>query len=134
MAVRAARGTHAALRNELGVVNMPSRAIAAVLLRAKAAVGHDELYNLACEYDATMFKSKRHFKHCLKMMKNSERIRIRSVGPQYPGASKLGFVVELTRRGTVAYTRYLGENPPLPSSEETEQGEETAPSLANAIQ
>lgn len=133
MAVRAARGTAGALRSELGVVNMPSRAIAAVLLRAKSAVGHDELYNLSCEYDSDMFRSKRHFKHCLRMMKTSERIRIRSVGPQYPGASKLGFVVELTRRGTAAYSKYLGENPPLPSDVADDETE-SPPSLSNAIQ
>ncbi len=116
-----------ALRSRVGEVNMPTRAIAAVLLRARGSpVTPDDLYAQSNEYG--LFNSKRHFKHCLKMMKNMERVRVKSLGPQYPGASKLQFGVELTRRGTQAYTRYLGENPPLPPDYTTD-----SPGLADAL-
>lgn len=104
----------AALRSTIGEVNMPTRAIAAVLLRARGApVTPEELYTQSNEYG--LFNSKRHFKHCLKMMKGMKRVQVKSMGPQYPGASRLQFSVYLTRRGTAAYTRYLGETPPLPA-------------------
>lgn len=122
------RAALAELRNTYGVVNMPTRAIAAVLLRAKAAVPHEELFERANEY--SLFHSKRHFKHCLKMMKLQKRVRVICNGPQYPGASRLAFSIELTRRGGTIYTRYLGEEPPLPQLQDNEDG---APGLGDAI-
>lgn len=67
---------------------------------------------MADEYG--LFNSRRHFKHCLKMMKQMHRVRVRCTGPEYPGASRRGFVVELTRRGDKVYKHYLGDEPPLP--------------------
>lgn len=106
-----------------GVVNMPSRAIAAVLLKAKSPMPRDELFEQASEYG--MFNSKRHFKHVLKMMKKQNRIRMLCKGPEYPGSSKLAFEVALTRRGDTIYTRYLGNEIPPPIDQDP-------PSLANA--
>lgn len=91
---------------------MPTRAIAAVLLRAEGAVPHQELYTMADEYG--LFNSRRRFKHCLKMMRQIHCIRVRCTGPEYPGASTRGFVVELTRRDDAVYKHYLGETPPPP--------------------
>lgn len=119
----AARPSVQALRNTHGVVNMPTRAIAAVLLKNRVPVPHDELYELSDEYG--LFKSKRHFKHCLKMMKQQDRVQVICNGPEYPGASRLSFSVKLTRRGDAIYTRYLGTDVPNPT-------EDDAPSLTNA--
>lgn len=119
----AATASVQALRAARGVVNMPTRAIAAVLLRARAPVSHEELYRLSDEY--ALFYSRRHFKRCLRMMRDMQRVRIRSTGPQYPGANKQHFVVELTRRGETVYENYLGASPPLPhvaDADDTPQG------------
>lgn len=109
----AARVSVRALRDVRGVVNMPTRAIAAVLLQTRRPIPHEELYDRANEYG--LFNSRRHFKHCLKMMKGQDRVRVICDGPRYPGASRRAFSVELTRRGDAIYTRYLGEKPPPPS-------------------
>lgn len=113
-ALRAARG-----------VNMPSRAIAAVLLRAPGPVAHDELYSSAAEYG--LLKSRRHFKHVLKLMKGMKRLEVICLGPERPGSAKRAFSVKLTRRGQTIYTRYLDEDGA------GGQGEERAPGLQDAL-
>lgn len=118
-----ARPSVRALRDARGVVNMPTRAIAAVLLKDGAPVKHDELYERSAEYG--LFNSKRHFKHCLKMMKLQKRVQSICLGPSYPGSSRNAFSVTLTKRGQTVYTRYLGADIPSPDDEDP-------PSLANA--
>jgi hypothetical protein len=106
-------------------VNMPTRAIAAVLLKADGPVQCRELYTLSSEYG--LFQSHRHFKHVLRMMKSQKRVQIMTGPPELAGGSKLSFKARLTRRGQLIYTQYLGgEIPPPPAKE--------APSLANAAE
>lgn len=91
-----------------GVVNMPSRAIAAVLLKAREPVQNRVLYERASEYG--FFASHRHFKHVLRMMKNMERVHVIAGPPEKPGGNKLTYKTKLTRRGERIYTHYLGED------------------------
>jgi hypothetical protein len=66
--------TAKAARAARGVVNMPSRAVAAVLLRADEPVPNGQLYAEAREYG--LLQSHRHFKHVLKMMKLQRRVQV----------------------------------------------------------
>lgn len=99
-----------------GAVNMPSRAIAAVLLRASAPVRNRDLYFQAKEYGN--IQHHKHFKHVLKMMKVQERVRIIPGPPEKIGGRKLTYCTQLTRRGEAVYTEYLGEDVPLPGDGE----------------
>lgn len=67
-------GSVAAARAVRGAVNMPSRSIAAVLLRAEAPVANGALYAAAREYG--LLRSHRHFKHTLRMMKEQRRVQV----------------------------------------------------------
>jgi hypothetical protein len=106
-------------------VNMPTRAIAAVLLRADEPVLYRDLYLRSSEYG--LFQSHRHFKHVLRMMKGQRRVQVMTGPPERAGGSKLSFQVRLTRRGELIYSQYLGNEIPPPPPKE-------APSLANATQ
>lgn len=119
----ATRQSVRALRDARGVVNIPTRAIAAVLLKEGGPVRHEELYERSAEYG--LFNSRRHFKHCLKMMKLQKRVQNICLGPSYPGSSRNAFSVTLTKRGQTVYTRYLGSDIPSPMDEDP-------PSLTNA--
>lgn len=70
----AAATTAKAMRAVRGEVNMPSRAIAAVLLRSEEPVPNRQLFVEAHEYG--LLKSHRHFKHVLKMMKAQRRVQV----------------------------------------------------------
>ena len=128
VAKMARRPTVQELRNTVGILNMPTRAIAAVLLRHSRPMKHGDLCTEASEYG--LFRSKRHFKHVLKMMKLQRRIKVSSMGPAFPRSPKLAFSVNLTKRGEAIYTRYLGGDVQSPIEEENKN----PPSLANAMQ
>lgn len=96
----------------LGVVNMPTRAIAAVLLKEGAPVRNVDLYERASEYG--FFNSHRHFKHVLRMMKKMDRVQVIAGPPETPGGDKRSFRTKLTRRGENVYRYYLGDAYKLP--------------------
>jgi hypothetical protein len=112
-----------AARAVIGEVNMPSRAVAKVLLDAGGPVANRELYKLSAEFG--MFHSHRHFKHVLRMMKGQRRVQVISGPPDRPGGSKLTYRTKLTRRGEVVYSAYLGR--------ETPPAETPSPGLTDAI-
>lgn len=95
----------AAARAVRGVVNMPSRSIAAVLLRSDAPVANGALFAGAREYG--LLKSHRHFKHTLRMMKEQRRVQVIPGPPvrhhvsffkRRGGLRNLDRVVEMQRR------------------------------------
>lgn len=53
--------------------------------------------------DTGMFRSKRHFKHCLKLMKSKNRVQIVCQGPTEIGSPNLKFAVKLTGKGQRTY-------------------------------
>mmetsp|Transcript_16283 Transcript_16283/g.33046 ORF Transcript_16283/g.33046 Transcript_16283/m.33046 type:complete len:92 (-) Transcript_16283:1110-1385(-) len=64
----------AKLRALQRVVNMPSRAVAAALLRRHPdPISHRDLFHVAKEVDAELVGSKRHFKSVLRFMKDQVR-------------------------------------------------------------
>lgn len=90
------------------ICNMPTRAIASVLLKQeKEMMDHADLFEEAEK--SGLMRSRRHFKHCLRMMKNQKRICIICNGPEKVGSAKLKFSVKLTQRGSSIYTRYSQE-------------------------
>jgi hypothetical protein len=95
-----------AARAMVGEVNMPSRAVAKVLLDAGEPVLNRELYARASEFG--LFNSHRHFKHVLRMMKGQGRVQVIPGPPERPGGAKLTFRTKLTRRGEAVYSTYLG--------------------------
>lgn len=119
-----------ALNEARGVVNMPSRAIAAVLLRHEGKpIRHKDLYEKASEYG--FLNSRTHFKHVLKMMKGMERIAINCVHPEKIGGSKLSYTVSLTAKGKKVYGDVLGDNVPLPEGFVGEVGEGVMPKMGS---
>lgn len=68
-----------ATRAVRGEVNMPSRSIAAVLLRSEKPVQNKVLYEQAKEYG--LLRSPRHFKHVLRMMKLQKRVKVMPSAP-----------------------------------------------------
>lgn len=105
-ATQAAKAIPKSLSEELfWVRNMPTRAIAHFLMRYDSHLApHDELFNKV--NDSGLMKSKRHFKHCLKMMRLQKRVDIVCLGPQRVGSSKLKFAVKLTKRGNAVFSYY----------------------------
>lgn len=92
-------------RNAPWISNMPTRAIASVLLQQdRNIMEHDALYS-AVEKSGLM-RSRRHFKHCLRMLKDQKRVAVICTGPESPGSAKRKFAVKLTRRGNAVYTKY----------------------------
>lgn len=90
---------------ERWVNGMPSRLIAQLLLgKSRHMADHKELFE---ETSSTgLFKSRRHFKHCLKLMKCSKRVDIICLGPERVGSSHRKFSVKLTTRGARIYSSY----------------------------
>lgn len=86
-------------------MGMPTRMIAHVLLqRERPVMEHSDLFQ---EANASgMFRSHRHFKHCLKMMKHQKRVHIVCLGPERVGSPNRRFAVSLTKRGVHAYSWY----------------------------
>lgn len=83
----------------------PTRYIAHKLLdRDRAMCGLRELYEEVM--DSGMFRSKRHFKQCLKMMKCKNRVQIICLGPVAIGSPNLKFAVKLTGKGQRTYLFY----------------------------
>lgn len=105
-----------AARAVRGEVNMPSRAIAAVLLLSETPVPNKVLYGAAKEYGN--IEHHRHFKHVLRMMKGQNRVRVIAGPPEKVGGKKVTYCTQLTRRGRMIYGRYLGENVPLPRAQQ----------------
>lgn len=62
-----------------------------------------------------LMRSRRHFKHCLRMLKDQKRVQIICKGPVKPGSAKRAFAVKLTRRGERIYQYY--SKMPLPSDD-----------------
>ena len=121
------------LRAQKGVVNMPSRAIAAALLRANnKAMRHKDLYEKSREYG--FINSRNHFKHVLKMMKGMKRICINCLHPEEIGGSKRVYTVNFTERGEHAYREVFGDNIPLPERQDQQQDQEQKESGANEQQ
>lgn len=87
------------------VREMPTRQIAHVLLQQERNImGHDTLFS---EVEKSgLFRSRRHFKHCLRMLKDQKRARVICQGPERAGSAKRLFAVQLTRRGATIYHRY----------------------------
>lgn len=104
------------------VEDMPTRMIACKLLdRDRLMAGHKELYD---EVNATgMLKSRRHFKHCLKLMRISQRIQVICQGPARVGSSRRIFAVKLTKRGQVIYSWH--RNHPRYKDQSTESEAQT---------
>ena len=89
----------------LWIREMPTRAIAAVLLDAKQyTLTHDELFKAANESD--LIRSRRHFKHCLRLLKDQKRILSFSLGPERIGSANIKFAVKLTPKGAKIYSQY----------------------------
>lgn len=104
-------GQQALRRAPLWVHNMPTRQIANVLLQQdRQMMDYDLLYG-AVEQSG-LFRSKRHFKHCLRMLKQQNRVQVICRGPEKAGSAKRLFSVKLTRRGCTIYTRYSQMPPP----------------------
>ena len=119
------------LREVKGVVNIPSRSIAAVLLRAGGKpMPHKELFAKAQEYK--LLHSKRHFKQVLKMMRIQGRVGVHCLPPEEIGGSKRTFTVVLTRKGEQVYREVLGEDVPPPEAESQSGGEKRG--LADALE
>jgi hypothetical protein len=114
-----------AARAVRGEVNMPTRAVAAVLLKSSEPLRSHDLYARSSEYG--FFNSRRHFKHVLRMMKEQRRIQVITGPPERVGGSKLTFTIRLTRRGEQIYTSYLGDSIPPPPAKR-------ASGLANATE
>lgn len=90
------------LRPEAWTIGQPTRMIAHKLLeKEKFACGLRELWEEAEQ--TGMFKSKRHFKHCLKLLKSRQRVDVTCLGPERVGSAKLKFSARLTRRGARTY-------------------------------
>jgi len=90
-------------RMRAGVANMPTRAIAEVLLRqTEKPMKHETLYEEAAK--SGLMRSRTHFKHCLRMMKDQNRVKVICLGPEKPGSAKRKFSVGLTRKGVVVYS------------------------------
>lgn len=90
------------LRPDAWTIGQPTRMIVHKLLeKEKFTHGLRELWE---EVEQTgMFKSKRHFKHCLKILKSRQRVDVICLGPQRVGSAKLKFSARLTRRGARTY-------------------------------
>lgn len=87
-------------------INLPTRVIADVLLRAgPKPIAHEVLYQEADK--SGLMRSHRHFKHCLRMMKDQNRVKVICLGPEKVGSAKRKFAVGLTRKGTILYTKYF---------------------------
>ena len=85
------------------VEGMPTRAIAdALLSKENYLAPHDALYD---EVNQTgVLRSHRHFKHCLKMLKEQNRVRVICLGPEKVASNKRKFSVKLTSRGRSTYS------------------------------
>lgn len=84
---------------------MPTRAIAAALLDAKHnTLTHEELFKVASESD--LIRSRRHFKQCLRLLKDQKRTASFSLGPERVGSANIKFAVRLTLRGEKIYSKY----------------------------
>lgn len=92
-------------RAPLWVRGMPTRQIANVLLQQERHMMDYELLYGEVEKSG-LFRSKRHFKHCLRMLKGQDRVQVICRGPEKAGSAKRLFSVKLTRRGGNIYTRY----------------------------
>lgn len=90
------------VRPDAWTIGQPTRMIAHKLLeKEKFTCGLLELWE---EVEETgMFKSKRHFKHCLKLLKSRQRVDVMCIGPERVGSAKLKFSARLTRRGARTY-------------------------------
>ncbi|PXF41637.1 hypothetical protein BWQ96_08648 [Gracilariopsis chorda] len=105
-ATQAAKNIPKSLSDELfWVRNMPTRAIAHFLMGYESRLApHDELFD---KVNASgLMRSKRHFKHCLKMMRLQKRVDVVCLGPQRVGSSTRKFAVKLTSRGNAVYRYY----------------------------
>lgn len=102
------------LRPAHWVKGMPTRTIAQVLLRQE-----NEMMDHLVLYEETnklgLLRSRRHFKHCLRMLKDQKRVAVICNGPVHPGSAKRAFKVKLTRRGSRIYTGY--SKMPLPEND-----------------
>lgn len=65
-----------------------------------------------------LFRSKRHFKHCLRMLRTQQRVAMVCKGPERAGSARRSFAVKLTRRGSSIYSRYRD----IDNAEEGEDG------------
>lgn len=89
----------------LWIREMPTRAIAAALLEAERhTLTHEELFKAASESD--LIRSRRHFKHCLRLLKDQKRAVSFSLGPERIGSANIKFAVRLTPRGAKIYSKY----------------------------
>lgn len=84
---------------------MPTRVIASVLLKEeREMMDHGALFD---EVEKSgLLRSRRHFKHCLRMLKDQKRVLIICNGLEKVGSPKRKFSVKLTQRGSVIYTKY----------------------------
>lgn len=103
-AVDAAPG--AASNVEPWVRGQPMRLLASILLRQpKLTMRHDDLLDAA--FTTGMFKSRRHIKHSLKMMKSVKRVGVSCQGVEHVGSSKRVFHVTLFPKARKLYTSYM---------------------------
>lgn len=120
---------------EAWVNGMPTRLIAQVLLcKSRCMADHRELFEEIST--SGMFKSRRHFKHCLKLMKLSKRLDIICLGPEKVGKSRRKFAVKLTARGERIYTcyrRWPGPTKPSPNQSNGDGGDFKSHGLADAL-
>lgn len=120
-----------AVKQASWVRNLPTRAIANVLLESDSYMAsHDALYHAV---DKTgLLRSRRHFKHCLRMMSDQKRVKVFCIGPEKVGSAKLKFSVKLTSRGRTIYGFYRrGTLGSLGKVEERAEGEQ--PGLKDAL-
>lgn len=106
---------------------MPTRAIAdALMKRENRMAPHEELYN---EINKTgILRSRRHFKHCLRMLRTQRRVDVICQGPDRVGSNRLKFAVKLTRRGDSVYSYFKRME-----TQEAERGEGAQPGLKDAL-
>lgn len=87
------------------IQDLPTRAIADSLLgKEQYLFSHEKLYEEVNE--SGLFRSHRHFKHCLKMMRTQNRVKIVCNGPERIASAKLAFSVKLTAKGRSVYRYY----------------------------
>lgn len=84
-------------------LRQPTRMIAHKLLdRDKHMLSMTELYD-DLSNSCDLFRSRRHFKHCLKLMRAKNRVQVICLGPESIGSSVLKFAVKLTGQGQRTY-------------------------------